>query len=190
MRFTKLTRVWSIQFRAFDEMNCSGSGKAIHVSESLTINATDFTTCRFGDDDPNGHRWVKTYEDPFGNYSYSGDEGWPSFMKAIPDIGPEHHPDILPYLSFDVTFEKSANYSLWMEIRGHDGQSNSVHFMIDGTGMTFHAKGMGSQDFGNWKWVNSGNDIPPLDVFLEKGEHEFRVFMREDGVNSHGYLSG
>jgi len=101
-----------------------------------------------------------------------------SYMKAEPDSNSKIR--IPAFLSYDIDIIQEGNYSIWLELRGMSGRSDSVHVTVDGLEMTHSGNGLSAGS--TWKWTNEATNINPLIVHLEMGIHEIRVIMREDGV--------
>jgi len=118
------------------------------------------------------HAWTVTSDLP----GYLGD----GFVVAGPDARDAVLADYAersPQLRFTVAVEAPGTYTLWIRGSAPAGGGDSLHYGLDGDGLTSRYGVTGFGD-GEWTWV-AGK--VPLEIDTP-GTHVIELWMREDGL--------
>ena len=120
------------------------------------------------------HSWVPDYQ-----AGYSGGAA----LRALPDNGTyyEDNLDAAPRLDFNVKFETSGRYYVWVRGYGSGAGDDSVHVGVDGinSGSADKIK-LSSQ--GVWTWTNTTMDDSPAIIDIpDAGIRTINIWMHKDG---------
>jgi hypothetical protein len=88
-------------------------------------------------------------------------------------------------LDYDVEFNTTGTYYIWVRMRGPSGTDDSVHAGLDGNPASYGGGGI-TDNSGDWVWQNrvgwsADGDRVTVDV-NSTGIHTVNVWMREDGT--------
>ena len=126
--------------------------------------------------DRRGHSWAETV----ARSGFSGDGA----MRADPNVGElirkNKASEQSPELIFDVDFESSGNYHIWVRLFAPSNSGKSFHAGLDDV---LQNDGMEAETSGAWIWTNvdSRGFTQKLSV-TSAGVHTVHLWMREDGV--------
>ena len=82
-----------------------------------------------------------------------------------------------PRLRFTIAVDAPGTYTLWLRGSAPDAGGDSLHYGLDGVGLT-GATGQGGFNGSGWRWVKGGVPV----AIPTAGEHTIEVWMREDGL--------
>ncbi|MEM1013537.1 MAG: hypothetical protein AAGI46_15110, partial [Planctomycetota bacterium] len=89
-----------------------------------------------------------------------------------------------PRLDYDINFQNSGTYYVWVRMTGDGGANDSIHVGLNGQASTLGGFGLSSGDDNVFRWTNGTNSLSrriTVDV-PSPGVHTLNVWMREDGV--------
>ncbi|MBN2533187.1 MAG: hypothetical protein JXB88_09865 [Spirochaetales bacterium] len=120
-----------------------------------------------------GSSWEETFSMPD---SSNGDA-----LKAVPNKGINVQDTTDgPRLDYNVQFETTGTYYLWVRMWGPSAYDDSLHAGLDGEPASFGKSGLSMTSF-SWKWVNMAKTRVTVDVETA-GLHTVHIWMREDGT--------
>ena len=140
----------------------------------VVIEAENYSAVSPGTGNVSGNSW-QTYSDG----TASGGSG----VQAMPDQGGWTGLNTNgPRLDYDITFNTTGTYYVYIRSAGSSSQSDSYHAGLNGVAVT-NSSGYGMDNNGSWQWVDDANGGTPVQVVVSStGQHTFNVWMREDGV--------
>ncbi|MEM7809724.1 MAG: hypothetical protein AAF561_16560, partial [Planctomycetota bacterium] len=109
-----------------------------------------------------------------------------SRFMTVPDAGGVNTGNSLtgPKLDYDINFQNSGTYYVWVRMTGDGGADDSIHVGLNGQASTLGGFGLSSGDDNVFRWTNGTNSLGrriTVDV-PSPGIHTLNVWMREDGV--------
>ena len=140
----------------------------------VIIEAENYSAASAGTGNVSGNSW-QTYSDG----TASGGSG----VQAMPDQGGWTGLNTNgPRLDYDITFNTTGTYYVYIRSAGSGSQSDSYHAGLNGTAVT-NSSAYGMDNNGPWQWVDDANGGTPVQVVVSStGQHTFNIWMREDGV--------
>ena len=124
----------------------------------------------------NDHAWIPASTRP----DFAGD----GYTVAGPDIGeviPADSVAASSELRFDVSFDETGTYLVWIRAWTSGDEGDSVHVGLDEQGATTASEITGFTG-DTWSWSNlRANGVVAVLVISDPGVHTVRVWMREDG---------
>ena len=123
------------------------------------------------------HRWTTAVQD----------SGWvgTGAIGTTPDNNLRHDSSFVgvsPEVSYDIVFQRTGTYYVWLRLYAPSSQSNSIHAGLDGH-FSASADRIETLQFGAWAWTRSTMNGPIAELRVEEGgEHTFHLWMREDGT--------
>jgi hypothetical protein len=151
------------------------SGDFTETDGRVAIESEQFSDKTTGSGDASDSEWI----------SFSDSEaGSGTALEAVPneDVNVGDSTDG-PRLDYEVEFNNTGTYYVWVRMRGPGGHDDSVHAGIDGSPASYGGIGM-SDVSGDWAWVDDvrrGDTRVTVDV-SSSGVHTVNLWMREDGV--------
>ena len=86
-----------------------------------------------------------------------------------------------PRLDYDVEFNTTGTYYIWVRMIGPNGSDNSVHVGLDNVPATLGYQGL-SLTSSSWRWANRvGTRLVTVNI-TTPGRRTLNVWMREDGT--------
>ncbi len=159
-------------------VNSSGGGTTEYFVESggiLSIEAEHFDGSVAGSGSTSGSSL-----EVFTDTNASNGEG----IRATPNTGVNAGATTNgPGYTYDVYFNTTGTYKVWIRMLGAGGGDDSWHIGLDGTLLTGGGYGLGDTQ-PNWTWVNdvmAGPTGITMNV-TTPGAHTINVWMREDGA--------
>jgi len=105
-------------------------------------------------------------------------------MQALPDGGTNINTGYVttsPHLDFEVAFQKTGTYSVWVRAWGPDGSGDSVHAGLDGQAIATCDRMQGWTSVYAWSKATMDTAPSTFDV-TTAGVHVVNIYMREDGL--------
>ena len=87
-----------------------------------------------------------------------------------------------PGLIYNVWFQDSGTYYVYLRGLGPSNSDDSVHVGIDGTPVTLAGSGLTGFVYSGFTWQNYYNSTPTTIYIPSPGSYTFYLWMREDGV--------
>ena len=152
-----------------------GGGCFVESEGSVVIEAENFSRSQAGEGEFANRNWEVITE---------GSASTGEAVQALPDLGGSTGLNLTgPMLEYDINFNNTGNYVVFVRTYGPNGQGDSFHIGLDGNSVTNNSGiGMGSV-LGSWKWANiaNGNQVVVINV-TTVGTHTLNLWMREDGI--------
>jgi len=107
-----------------------------------------------------------------------------SALDSVPDSGVNADDTTAgPRLDYEVDFEQTGTYYVWVRTRGPNRRGNSVHLGLDGEPASYGGNGVGDHR-DRWVWENEVIQTSKrVTVTVDSsGVHTVNVWMREDGT--------
>ncbi|MEC9090733.1 MAG: hypothetical protein VYC11_05125, partial [Candidatus Thermoplasmatota archaeon] len=162
---------------------CVGSDQLFTVIDgNVSVEAEDYSHCLLGSWGAATSSWE--FDSSFSNFSGSG------YVVATPDekvkVGDTTDG---PRIGFNISFDQSGTYHVWVRMSGPSGSSDSIHLGLNGMPVTFGANGLGiwGPDGDTWLWKDTMGSRITIEV-PSSGEHQFYIWMREDGVRVDSFV--
>lgn len=143
--------------------------------ERHAIEAEHYDRSTSGSGSASGLNW-------FLSTSRSGYEGSGYMTTSNTGVNVGHNSNG-PQLEYDINFTQTGTYYVWARLNSDNSSSNSVHFGLDGTPVTFQAQGFSNSNYDVWDWhdeLSNGHAVT-IDVSTP-GIHTLNMWMREDGT--------
>lgn len=110
-----------------------------------------------------------------------------AYMQALPNGGPgagANFQSISPHLSYKVNFSTPGTYYLWLKAIGPDSSSDSVHYGLDGSGVSSDYNDSAQLSHNTvFTWLSQrGDRSKPYIVVPSAGLHTIDIWLREDGA--------
>lgn len=158
----------------------------VEENGEVVLEAEGPTGTLAGSSDEADHYW-----ETFRDADASG--GWavttrPNVSSGVGSPGNPGDATTGPALTYDVEFESSGTYYVFVRMRAPSGDSDSVHVALDDdTPVTYGGLGLGDEAVsGSWRWSQYvADDVAdgPVTVSPDSaGVHTLRLYMREDGT--------
>ena len=156
----------------------SPSPDIVEENGQVEFEAEAFTGQASGSGEASGSEWSEISDSTAGNGAG---------MEAVPNEGVYVRDSTDgPRLDYEVEFNNTGTYYVWVRMKGTTGSDDSLHAGVDGTPQSYGGGGMTDDIGGEWEWVNRvGWDDDGERVTAEinsTGTHTFNIWMREDGT--------
>lgn len=105
-------------------------------------------------------------------------------MRALPDGGTNINTGYVttsPHLDFEVAFQKTGTYHVWVRAWGPDGSGDSAHAGLDGQAIATCDRMQGWTNVYAWSKATMDTAPATFDV-TSAGVHVVNFYMREDGL--------
>jgi hypothetical protein len=153
------------------------SADFVETGGEVTMQAEDFTAKALGSGDASSSEWLSFSDTNAANGTA---------MKVVPNDGVNVSDSTDgARLDYDVEFNTTGTYYIWVRMRGPSGTDDSVHAGLDGNPASYGGGGI-TDNSGDWVWQNrvgwsADGDRVTVDV-NSTGIHTVNVWMREDGT--------
>jgi hypothetical protein len=151
----------------------SSSSGIVEQNGHVEFEAEAFTGQMSGSGEASGSEWLSVSD----SKASTG-----TALEAVPNEGVNVGDSTDgPRLDYEVEFNTTGMYYVWVRMKGVSGTDDSVHAGVDGTPATYGRYGL-TDNSGDWAWVNDvGGNRVTVDVD-SSGIHTVNVWMREDGT--------
>jgi len=140
-----------------------GEGSLIFEAEDVSTNMSPRSA----------HEW--SYTNQAAGFAGTG------YMEGMPDNGLvfTNWPLTSPELQYQINFSQTGIYRLWVRAYGFDGNSDSVHWGLNGK---TNATGISWNTYNNWIWTNNTAGAAATINVTNAGISTLSLWIREDGA--------
>ena len=152
----------------------TGQSSFVENNGMVSVEAENYTNSTTGTGVASGIDWTTTT----GTTGYSGTSAVTTSSNTGVSAGDS---TVGPRLDYDINFNTTGTYYVWVRMLGNGGSNDSLHIGLDGSPASFGHLGV-THNSSNWHWEqNVGGSRLTLNV-TSAGIHTLNMWMREDGV--------
>jgi hypothetical protein len=88
-----------------------------------------------------------------------------------------------PRLGYNVRFDTPGTYYVWIKARGHNDNSDSLHFGLNGQAVsTGYSDALEVPKLGEFTWRSTTKSVRPVIQIPAPGVYAVDIWVREDGA--------
>jgi len=146
----------------------------VETDGQVAIEAEQFNKQVSGSGPASGSEWV-SIEDSGASASTA--------LEAVPNEGVNVGDSTDgPRLDYEVEFNNTGTYYVWVRMRAPGGTDDSIHVGVDDSPVTYGGWGFAA-NHGDWEWTNERSGTRVTVNVDSTGVHPINIWMREDGVS-------